>query len=1050
MPIVAGGILSARSAMEMERLEMGLAAVSGSADDARIQLARLKVLAQEPGLGFREAIRGSINLQAIGISAERSERALRGFGRAVALTGGGAAELDRIFVQLGQSASRGRVLAADWNPIIQTAPAVSAALRELFGTVDPQEIEARGMSFDAFFDAIVAKLEELPPAGGGAAKAFEDFADASFRARAAIGDQLLPAIVPLVEGLASTLENAQKLNPETVRMGLAIAGAAATLGPATTATFGFVRALAAARTASMGLAATLGPAGLAIVGVSLLSGWLIKNKLDALAAAGAVDQFRASLDGLSRHALTMRSAALIAQEEALRAQMEEAKRLRGEASPEYARAVVEHRKVEEELKRIVAHYNALGPETRTVANNTKLTKEELERAMRVLQSGAAGASLLGTFGLNAALASEPLRKAVDAAVKLKEEADAAAAALAKLGAQAPAGAAEHVAELRRHATEARAEVERLAREWGAALTKFAAPFKPTTTDSRGGIITSVFPAPEQIEREHARVTGHLNELYARGLIDKKALEKGGTDAGRQFNAALLRYLATAKLAPEVRAKIQAMLKLDLDVEKGAGWQDAATGAATVAQGMVNVADAFGRLDDKSRRALTGVSELTRSLGGLDMSKSLFSGANLTNVVGAIGGLAQLASGVFGESEADRERRALLQKNNEALDALRLSLSGFRLTGETLERALKVATAMSGGSSYASGLRGQAKYGPLGELGDLLASVGMSWAEFKKVAAEVGIELREGVTLSRQEMEQLAEQIRLSGVALTGWRNTVDDARRARDLEAKLGGVDLSDPVRKLESEFEIFSKFFQLPNVRDLDLSDAVDRDALREVLQTLYKQFAAGTLDLQGLTRDEFLSLFDSMADGLNGFDEAVKSATRGMLNVPPVFDLALRRRMAALDGALGGVATPPKGGAVQPGDGWQPPKEITLSLQTLAADFGALSRPVEGAGAGLDRFAGLLAGMGAPLEGFAESIESAWSRLDRMAARVPAAPATVTSGSGGGAGGPTAVRGGDFVVHIHSPPAGMDVGRTTALLKDKLKYDPEIRLLVQRAGAG
>jgi hypothetical protein len=177
-----------------------------------------------------------------------------------------------------------------------------------------------------------------------------------------------------------------------------------------------------------------------------------------------------------------------------------------------------------------------------------------------------------------------------------------------------------------------------------------------------------------------------------------------------------------------------------------------------------------------------------------------------------------------------------------------------------------------------------------------------------------------------------------------------------------------------------------MPNVRGLDLSLEADREALREVMQTLYRAFAAGTLELQGLTRDEFLSLFDSMADSLNGFEEATRRVSRGLLNVPPIFDLALRRRMAALDGALGGIAAPPSGGAVKPGDGFIPPP---VSL-------------------GMERFGDLLAGLDTPMAGLTDTITARWEQLTRLPALPTAAYAAVP---GGGATGAV----GTAVVNVH-----------------------------------
>ena len=110
--------------------EQGITGVRGiaqAATDTKARLLELRQVAALPGLGFAEAIQGDIRLRAVGISADLSKRALLAFGNAIATTGGGKSELDRVTVQLGQLSAKGKVLAQDLRPIIEAAPAVATA-----------------------------------------------------------------------------------------------------------------------------------------------------------------------------------------------------------------------------------------------------------------------------------------------------------------------------------------------------------------------------------------------------------------------------------------------------------------------------------------------------------------------------------------------------------------------------------------------------------------------------------------------------------------------------------------------------------------------------------------------------------------------------------------------------------------------------------------------------------------------------------------------------------------------------------------------------------
>lgn len=320
-PLAALGGLSVSAAADMDRLTRGLTAVTGSAEETERQLERLEAVARLPGLGFREAIQGSIRLQSVRLSAELSERALIAFGNAVAIAGGGKAELDGITLALSQIAGKGKVAAEEINQIAERAPQVRAALIDAFGTADTEVIQKAGLSTTEFLQRLIAELEKLPRAGGGAANSFENLSDSMYRLRAAIGQQLLPVIMPLVDGLARMMETARTLDPATVRLGIAFAAVAATVGPLIGTLGALAQAFIAVKVAGHAAALTLGAGGLLVVGLGLLGGLFIKNKLDALAAAGAVDRYTASLGTLAQSSAEYKLRDLSRQAEELRSRL---------------------------------------------------------------------------------------------------------------------------------------------------------------------------------------------------------------------------------------------------------------------------------------------------------------------------------------------------------------------------------------------------------------------------------------------------------------------------------------------------------------------------------------------------------------------------------------------------------------------------------------------------------------------------------------------------------------------------------------------------------
>lgn len=234
-PLTALAVLSARNAITLDSLQRGLVAITGSASEAGRQLARLTEIAKLPGIGFQEAIQGSIRLQAVGFSAEVAEKALVQFSNAVALTGGGREELARITVQLGQLAAKGKVLAQDLKPIIEAGPAVGRALLQAFGTVNSEDIQALGLSSEQFIGTLIKQLEQLPRAAAGLRNTFDNFSDAVFRASAAIGGAILPVLTRLIvvaEPIITKLaEGFAKLPPVVQTLAIAFAALGAAAGP---------------------------------------------------------------------------------------------------------------------------------------------------------------------------------------------------------------------------------------------------------------------------------------------------------------------------------------------------------------------------------------------------------------------------------------------------------------------------------------------------------------------------------------------------------------------------------------------------------------------------------------------------------------------------------------------------------------------------------------------------------------------------------------------------------------------------------------------------
>jgi tape measure domain-containing protein len=277
VPLVALGKASVDAAVRMDGLKRGLVAVTGSAEEAERQFAELKEVAKLPGLGLEEALRGSINLQAAGLSADLAKRSLMAFGNALATVGKGKADLDGVILALSQIQSKGKVSAEEINQLAERVPQIRAALQAAFGTADTEAIQKMGISSEQAITRIVSQLEKAKKATGGLSNEFENAADSINESLTRIGDAAGPVAARLLNRLAGEAQNASRafsdLPGQTQELFVVLGAGAAAAGPIALMA-NQVRELASALGAAR--LAAVGPYGLAAA-IAVLAGLKIAD-----------------------------------------------------------------------------------------------------------------------------------------------------------------------------------------------------------------------------------------------------------------------------------------------------------------------------------------------------------------------------------------------------------------------------------------------------------------------------------------------------------------------------------------------------------------------------------------------------------------------------------------------------------------------------------------------------------------------------------------------------------------------------------------------------
>ncbi len=209
-PLGALGVASIKAAGNLESLENALKSQLGSAEAAKKELELLRQEALKPGLGFEQAVKGSVSLQAVGFSANFARQTISEFGNALALAGKGKAELDGVTLALTQIAAKGVVSAEEINQIAERLPQIRTLMKAAFGTASTEEIQKLGITASQFTEGIVKEMQKLPRATGGIKNSIENAGDAVTQFLGSIGAEINKAfnLTELSEQLSTSLKSA--------------------------------------------------------------------------------------------------------------------------------------------------------------------------------------------------------------------------------------------------------------------------------------------------------------------------------------------------------------------------------------------------------------------------------------------------------------------------------------------------------------------------------------------------------------------------------------------------------------------------------------------------------------------------------------------------------------------------------------------------------------------------------------------------------------------------------------------------------------------------
>lgn len=211
--IVRVGSAVIKSAVDYDKLKIGLKAVAGSSLEAQRQLRRLEKVARLPGLSFRGAIAGSTALQAAGQSARLAERGLLAFGNALVTVGKGAHELQGVNLALQQILTKQTGFGQELRQLAERLPQVRQAMKDAFGIGSVEDFKKLGLSAKEFIEGIVTEFEKLPKVAGTVANDLENLGIAFDRLKDEIGQTMLGAVSDVSKGMTAIIDNIREIIP---------------------------------------------------------------------------------------------------------------------------------------------------------------------------------------------------------------------------------------------------------------------------------------------------------------------------------------------------------------------------------------------------------------------------------------------------------------------------------------------------------------------------------------------------------------------------------------------------------------------------------------------------------------------------------------------------------------------------------------------------------------------------------------------------------------------------------------------------------------------
>lgn len=237
-PIVALGTVGVSYNAQLEQYRTMFTTLTGSAEEADKILTQLQQDAQKSPFDSSALIQANQYLISAGVSAEDARKTILDLGNAVAATGGGSDELNRMAQNLQQIKNVGKASAQDIKQFANAGINIYGLLAESTGKT-VEQVKEMDVSYEVLADAL-AKASDEGGKYAGAMEAQGQTLNGSLNAtkesvRMLLGEiteAAMPIIVQILEKIRQVISWLSSLDDETKKTILIVGAIVAAIGPA--------------------------------------------------------------------------------------------------------------------------------------------------------------------------------------------------------------------------------------------------------------------------------------------------------------------------------------------------------------------------------------------------------------------------------------------------------------------------------------------------------------------------------------------------------------------------------------------------------------------------------------------------------------------------------------------------------------------------------------------------------------------------------------------------------------------------------------------------